>query len=112
MCDFPLRRVGVSKEHSGLGLLNAKERVALVDLLCEEVRFGESSSGDSRVISVVDCASHIGSLENRAIVVEKSLMVAQVVGENLEEVSYVWKTLRTGNLPYCMSIDCDGDSIF
>jgi hypothetical protein len=58
---------------------------------------------------VVYRAAHVGGLDDRAILFEQALMVAEMVGIDLEEVSYERKTFRTGNLSDWLTIYRDGD---
>ncbi|GKT95657.1 LOW QUALITY PROTEIN: short-chain dehydrogenase/reductase [Colletotrichum tofieldiae] len=106
---LPLRRVGVAKEDAGLLVLDGVEGVAGNDVLCEEVALGEEDVGEGRVVGVVDDGAHVVGLEERAVLLEEALVVAQVVWVDLEVVADEGEALGTGDLADGVAIDGDGD---
>jgi hypothetical protein len=61
------------------------------------------------VIRVVDCAAHVGRLENGTILIEESLVVSQVVWVDLEEVAHEGETLGAGDLADGLAVYGDGN---
>jgi hypothetical protein len=109
--DLPLRSVCVAQENTCFRGLDAEQRMSLVDLLCEKVRLGKCNGGNVRVVGVIDGTTHVCGLEERAVLFEEALMVAQVIWEHFEEVADVRKSLGTRYFADCVAIYGDRDGI-
>jgi hypothetical protein len=62
-----------------------------------------------RVVGVVDCAAHVGGLKDGAILIEESLMVAQMVWVDLEEVAHKGEAFRARDLANGLAVYRDGN---
>ena len=107
MGDSPFLSIGVTKEDTSGLVLNRIQGVGLVDLLGEEVGLGEYDTSCRRVVGQICCTAKTLSLDDGAVVLEKALMVSQVVRENVEVVANEWKSFRAWCISDRTTVDCD-----
>jgi hypothetical protein len=81
--------------------------VSLVNLLSEEIGLGEHDSGCRRVVGQICRTSQTLGLDDRAVVLEETLVISQVIGENIEVVANEWKAFGSGCISDGTTVDCD-----
>lgn len=74
--------------------------MTLVYDLREEVRLRQNDQRDICVIDLNGLATKVGGLEHRSVSLKQSLVVAQVVGIDLEIRSEPWNAFRPRDLSY------------
>jgi hypothetical protein len=109
VCNLPLRCICVSQENTRLRCLDTVQRMRLSNLLSKEVRLSECNRCNVWVVRVVDGSTHVRCLEKRPILLEQTLVVAQMVREHFEEVADVGEALGSGNGADRMSIYGDSN---
>lgn len=72
--------------------------MVFVDFLCEEVGFGENHSSNGRVVCLVYDAAKTGGLDYGSICFEQTLVVSEVIREDVEEVAGVRYTGRAWDI--------------
>ena len=87
MRQAPVLRLRISNENSRV-IFHTPERVVLVDLLGHVYRFCEAHCSDLRVVREIDCLAHVGGLDNGPIFAEESIVIAQMIRENLVKAAY------------------------
>jgi hypothetical protein len=83
--------------------------VGRVDLFGEKVGLGKDNCGDSWVICLICYTAEIGCLDDWAVLFEETLVVAEVVWVDFEEISNIGETLRAWCITDSVSIYGDGD---
>jgi hypothetical protein len=81
--------------------------VSLVDLLGEEVGLGEHDSSRRRVVGQICRTSQTLGLDDRAVVLEETLVVSQVIREHIEVVADKWKSFGSWCISDGTTVDCD-----
>lgn len=108
----PLLGVGVAQEDARLAGLDGVQRVTGDDLLGEVVVLGEEDLRQGRVVGLVDAAAHVVGHDERAVLFEQPLVVAQVVRVHLEVVAEVGEARGAGHVAHRLAGDGDGDGVF
>lgn len=109
VCSAPFGGVSIAKEDTCFLVLDGVQWVSLVDLFREKVRLGEHNCAKLGVVGVVDCTAHVGGLEDGTILIEESLVIAQVVWVDLEKVSNEGEAFGAGDLADGLAFYRDGN---
>lgn len=112
MCQSPGLGVCVSKEDACFLIHDTEKWVRRGDLLAEKSILVEYVVGDDRVVGLVNDGSEVGGLDHRAVCIEESLVVAEMVWVDLVVVADVREPLRTWHISDLLAIDCDCNWLF
>jgi len=105
VCDSPFFSIGISKENSSSFVLDRVQRVGLVDFLGEEVGLGKHDTGGGRIVGQICHTSKTLGFDDRAIVLEEALVVAQVVREYVEVVANERKSFWAWCFPHRTTVN-------
>lgn len=105
MGDLPLGSIGVPEENSSGRGFQSVERVRFVDLLGEEVRLGKHNGRKLWVVGLINSSAHVCCLYQRSKLLEKALVVTEVVRVNFKVVSNPWQAGRPRGITNFVTIN-------
>lgn len=86
----PFRSVCVCQEYACFGVFDGAKGMGVVDFLREKICLRKDDCRNFGIVGVIDRAAHVRGLEDRAILLEESLVVSQMIRVDLKEIPDNW----------------------